>query len=277
MNIARVGLLVVAVAAAGGAAFLVRTLTHKQAHAAHQAVQAPESHVLVAARAIEPGMVLKPDDLRWQPWPQDGVAPNFMTEEGAPRAMSDALGTTVRAHVDAGEPITSAKLVHGKDAGYMAALLAPGMRAISIKIDEESAAGGFVLPGDHVDIVMTHRVDRSAEGGSSENYESETVLSDVKVLAIGQTVDDTNGDKVVQGKTATLELSPSEGELLALAGAQGNLTLLLRSATNSDVTGAIGPKAGLGSRGQNDTIRLVRYGHATRVTPGAIASSGDGR
>jgi len=277
MNIARVGLLVVAVAAAGAAAFLVRTLTHKSAHEqAHQVALAPQRHVLVAARSIEPGTVLKDGDLRWQAWPQDDVTVNFMTEETAPKALGDAIGTTLRAHVDTGEPITAAKLVRSKDAGFMAAMLAPGMRAISTKIDEESAAGGFILPGDHVDIVMTRRVDRSAEGGSSEDYASETVLTNVKVLAIGQTADDNNGSKVVQGKTATLELTPQEGELLALASARGNLTLLLRSA-QSDITAATGPRTVARAAGDGGAIRLVRYAHATRVTPVATGSSGEGR
>ena len=281
MNIARVGLLAVAIAAAGAAAFLVRTLTHKPAHetAQHQLAQAPATQVLVAARALEPGVVVKPGDFRWQAWPAEALSPNFLTEQAAPQSIKDTVGATLRAHVDLGEPITSVKLVRGETAGFLAAMLTPGMRAISTKIDEDTAAGGFILPGDHVDVVMTRRLDRSSDGGAGEDFESRTVLSDVKVLAIGQASDDSNGEKTIQGKTATLELAPQQAELLALADAMGEIKLLLRSAANSDITGAIGPKAGaLGGRGgQDGAIRVVRYSHASRVMPVASISSGDGR
>jgi pilus assembly protein CpaB len=272
MNIARVGLLVVAVGAAGAAAFLVRSLTHKPAHEAHQQIKIPPAEVLVAARAIDPGSQIKAGDLRWQEWPGDALSPNFITDRSTPQALNNTLGETVRAHVDMGEPMTSAKLVKAGSSGFMAAMLTPGMRAISTKIDEVSAAGGFILPGDRVDVVMTRRGDRG------ENYESQTILRDVKVLAIGQAFEETNGEKVMNGKTATLELSPPEAERLALSGAMGNLTLVLRSATNDSVTGATKPKfsslSGLDGNADG-SIRVVRYAHATRVMPAVATATGD--
>jgi pilus assembly protein CpaB len=243
---------------------------------AHQQIKIPPAQVLVAARAIDPGTQIKAGDLRWQEWPGDALSPNFITDRSDAGALSDTLGETVRAHVDMGEPMTSAKLVKAGSSGFMAAMLSPGMRAISTKIDEESAAGGFILPGDRVDVVLTHRVDRSS--GSSDGFETQTILRDVKVLAIGQTFEEANGEKVVNGKTATLELSPSEAERLALSSAMGNLTLVLRSAANDSVTAAMKPKFGsLGGRdGSTDgTIRVVRYAHPTRVTPAISVASGD--
>lgn len=272
MNIARVGLLVVAIGAAGAAAFLVRSLTHKPHEVAHQQIKVPPAQVLVAARAIDPGAQIKAGDLRWQEWPNEALSPNFITDRGSSAALNDTLGETVRAHVEMGEPITSTKLVKAGTAGFMAAMLSPGMRAISTKIDEQSAAGGFILPGDRVDVLMTHRADGRSGSGS---YESQTILRDVKVLAVGQTFDDSNGEKVANGKTATLELSPPEAERLALAGAMGNITLALRSAANDSTTGAIKPKSGSfrGDGGSDGSIRVVRYAHATRVVP--AANSGD--
>jgi pilus assembly protein CpaB len=276
MNIARVGLLVVAVGAAGAAAFLVRGLTHRPAHenAAQIAPKLPPTEVLVAAHAIEPGTIVKPDDVRWQDWPADGVSPTFKTEQSQPKALQDAIGATARAHIDIGEPITDAKLVKGANAGFMAAMLTPGMRAVSTKIDEDTAAGGFILPGDHVDVVLTRRIDRSAEGGPSDDFESRTVLSDVRVLAIGQTYAQTGSDKVVQGRTATLELSPSEAETLTLSAAMGTINLTLRSAASGDITAAIGPRDRAMRHNDGGAIRVIRYSHVARVTPAAPSEPG---
>ena len=280
MNIARVGLLVVAVGAAGAAAFLVRSMTHKPSHeVAHQQIKVPPAQVLVAAHAIDPGSQIKSGDLRWQEWPGDSLSPSFVTDRSNPAALSDTIGETARAHVEMGEPITSAKLVKAGSAGYMAAMMSPGMRAISTKIDEESAAGGFILPGDRVDVLLTHKVQGISGGadnifGGGGGYESETILRDVKVLAIGQTVDENNGQKTVTGRTATLETSPSEAERLALSAAMGNLTLILRSAANDSVTAAIKPDSD-GAGKVNGSIRVVRYAHATRVMPAVSMASGE--
>jgi len=280
MNIARVGLLVVAVGAAGAAAFLVRTMTHKPAHeVAHQQIKVPPAQVLVAAHAIDPGSQVKPGDLRWQEWPGDSLSPSFVTDRSDPAALNNTLGETVRAHVEMGEPITSAKLVKAGSAGYMAAMMSPGMRAISTKIDEESAAGGFILPGDRVDVLLTRKVQGVSGGGDNifgggGGFESETILRDVKVLAIGQTVEETNGQKAVTGKTATLETSPAEAERLALSAAMGNLTLILRSAASGGVTAAVRPESD-GVAKVNGSIRVVRYAHAARVMPAVTMASGD--
>ncbi|MFZ1989464.1 MAG: Flp pilus assembly protein CpaB [Alphaproteobacteria bacterium] len=274
MNIARVGLLVVAVGAAGAAAFLVRSVTHKPAHEmAHQQIKVPPAQVLVAAHAIDPGSQIKAGDLRWQEWPGDSLSPSFVTDRSNPAALSDTLGETARAHVEMGEPITSAKLVKAGSAGYMAAMMSPGMRAISTKIDEESAAGGFILPGDRVDVLLTHKFQGNSGGGDG-GFDSETILRDVKVLAIGQTVDEANGQKTVTGRTATLETSPAEAERLALSAAMGNLTLILRSAANGSVTAATKPESD-GTGKAKGSIRVVRYAHATRVVPAVTTASGD--
>ena len=136
-----------------------------------------------------------------------------------------------RAPFVAGEPIREAKLVDAKGSGFMAAILPHGMRAISTQISPETGAGGFILPNDHVDVILTRRDAGKSSGGAQQG--SETILSNVRVLAIDQNVAEKNGRKVVVGKTATLELSSPQAETLALAQHLGTLSLALRSITDA--------------------------------------------
>jgi pilus assembly protein CpaB len=266
MNIARIGLLAVAVLAAGGAAFLVRSMTHKEVKAKTVAVEAPANDVLVAARALEPGTVLTAADLRWQKWPQEAVNQSYFTSKTSPKATEENTGAIVRSHVEPGEPLTAAKFLKAKDAGFMAAILSSGMRAMSVKIGEESAAGGFILPGDQVDVVLTHKVE---DGGPDTFFSAETILENVRVLAIDQKLAPSGDDKSLPGNTATLELTPRQVELVSAAQATGEISLALRSAATGDITGSTGLAS---SRG--NTIRIVRYAHARRATPALAQSSG---
>jgi pilus assembly protein CpaB len=144
------------------------------------------------------------------------------------------VGSIARVPFSDGEPIREAKLIRADGSGYMAAILPTGMRAVSTDISPETGAGGFILPNDHVDVILTRR-DRDAEqsNGGVETHVSETILNNVRVLAIDQTVEEKNGQRVVVGKTATLELSPPMAERLALAHQLGTLSLALRSLVDS--------------------------------------------
>jgi pilus assembly protein CpaB len=268
MNVARLSLLGVAVLAAGAAAFLMRSMTHREAKAKPAVIEAPASEVLVAAHALVPGAVLTPADLKWQKWPQEAVNDSYFTSKTAPRAAEDAAGAIVRAHVEPGEPLTRAKFVKAKDAGFMAAMLTPGMRAVSIKISEETSAGGFILPGDQVDVISTRKTD---ETSGARAFNSETVLENVRVLAIGQAFEPTGNDKTVVGKTATLELLLAQAELVAAAEAEGDLSLALRSAAQGELTGSISKPA---PRASANIIRTLRYGHAGRTVPALTQASG---
>ncbi|MFO1186060.1 MAG: Flp pilus assembly protein CpaB [Alphaproteobacteria bacterium] len=268
MNIARIGLLAVALLAAGGAAFLMRSMTRKEAAKEKPAIVAvAAAEVLVAARALEPGTVLTPADMRWQKWPEDAVSQTYFTAKGVPKAADEAAGAIVRIHVEPGEPMTRAKFVKAKDAGFMAAMLAPGMRAMSIRIDEDTSAGGFILPGDQVDVLLTHKVE---EQGANGAYTAETILEKVRVLAVGQTFEQSS-DKTVVAKTATIEVTPHQAELLSAAQATGNLSLALRSAAAGDLTASVGQP----SKSRTNTIRIVRYARAGRATPALGNSGGD--
>jgi pilus assembly protein CpaB len=166
----------------------------------------------------------------------------------------------------AGEPIREAKLVNAKGSGFMAAILPTGMRAVSTQISPETGAGGFILPNDRVDVILTRR-DTNADktgGGGGESKTSETVLSNIRVLAIDQNVEEKNGQKVVVGKTATLELTPGQSETLVLSQQIGTLSLALRSVT--DAKGTDKPVEDENSSKRN-TVNVIRFGVSTTTTP----------
>lgn len=263
MNIARLGLLGVAVLAAGGAAFLMRGMTHKDAKVKLAVVEVPSTQVLVAAHVLDPGTRLRLADVRWQKWPGDAVNASYFTSKAAPHAADDAAGSIVHEHLEPGEPLTAASMK--AHVGFMAAMLTPGMRAVSIKISEESAASGLIMPGDFVDVVTVRKMEDGAPEGS---FVAKTVLENVRVRAIDQNFKQEENDKPIVGKTATLELNTHQVEVLEAADAAGTLTLTLRSAPGSDLTAAIRPASS-----GDDTVHVVRYGHASRAIP---ALSGGG-
>jgi len=163
----------------------------------------------------------------------------------------------------AGEPIREAKLINAKGSGFMAAILPSGMRAVSTQISPETSAGGFILPNDRVDVILTHR-DREAEKqAGGEVQTSETILSNVRVLAIDQNVQEKDGQKVVVGKTATLELSPRESETLVLAQRLGSLSLALRSITDTQNDSKTDDK----SDRRSGSVNVIRFGISTTAMP----------
>ena len=169
----------------------------------------------------------------------------------------------MRAPVMAGEPLRDSKVVIGKGAGFMAAILPHGMRAISLDVAPDTGAGGFILPNDHVDVVLTRR-DKAAEKMSGiEKYVSETILRNVRVLAVDQSVEEKDGQKVVVGKTATIELDPRQAETLALSRQLGTLSLTLRSLLDSQ---SPTPEGGDEDDRSGRAINTVRYGVSTQLT-----------
>jgi pilus assembly protein CpaB len=181
--------------------------------------------ILVAKNDIGVGRAVTQDDLSWQPWPISAAGPLFIRRTDRPNALTEFKGAVARAPFIAGEPIREQKLVRADGAGFLSAILPAGMRAISTEISAETGAGGFILPNDHVDVILTRR-DQQA---GSDNVTSDTILRNVRVLAIDQMVEEKNGQKVVVGKTATLELGPHQTEILAQARQRGTISLALRS------------------------------------------------
>ena len=221
----------VALTLAGGTALLVRSyLAQKNGEAEQQALArpaAPQKFVLVARGAILRGQILKPQDLSWQVWPEGGIDKNYI--QVGTRTAESFAGWVARDPFAAGEPISDAKIVSPGSRGFLAAVLRPGMRAISVPVSVTSGISGFVFPGDQVDILITHRTGH----GESQHEAAETVLQDVRVIGIDQKLDSKNGEALV-AHTATFEVTPKQSEMIAVATEIGKLSLTLRSLASNE-------------------------------------------
>jgi pilus assembly protein CpaB len=186
MNAARLIVLVIALAAGGLAALLAsRSGDTPPPPAAPQPVaQIDTTEVLVATEDIGIGQSITTQNMAWQTWPAAGAGPQFIQKKTSPDALASMSGSIVRIAFAAGEPIREAKVIKAGSSGYIAALLPPGMRAIAMEISPEAGAGGFILPNDHVDVILT-RVEKLSQ---EEFFTAETILADVRVLAIDQRV-----------------------------------------------------------------------------------------
>jgi len=300
MKPARIAVICIAAVSALGLALVVRAMgngSEPAAPAAAAPVEArPMAKILVAAKDLAPGKRLTDGDLAWKEWPLDEVNPAFITDgstpmpakpaaeapaekaenvvEGAAKvinrvassgAKADYVGSVVREPILAGEPIVGRKIVRAGDSGYLAAYLEPGMRAMAIGVTVESAAGGFILPGDRVDVVFTAQAQNGVEGGAGK-YVAGTVLHNVKVLAIDQSTRAGDDEQAVVGATATLEVGPQDAEILAQAKAQGELSLSLRSyADTAGPSGSI--RRAAAAAPQRQTVRIYRGGAPEVVTP----------
>jgi pilus assembly protein CpaB len=259
MKAARLIVLGVALAA-GGVAAMLASGNRQSAEAPPPAPPPPPAlatvDVLIAKSDLDTGQVVGQYDVGWQVWPAT-AAGNFITKKERPDAVKDFIGAVVRIPVSAGEPIRDNRVVVAKG-GYMAAILPRGRRAISLDIAPDSSAGGFVLPNDHVDVVLTRRDKAAERPGGGERVVSETILRNVRVLAIDQAVEEKDGQKVVVGKTATIELDPHQVETLAAARQLGTLSLALRSLLDSQ---SQVPEGGDGDdRPDRQNVNTVRYG-----------------
>lgn len=223
-----------------------------------EAPPARTADVLVAAADLPLGNTVAQNDVRWQAWPLDGVPTGVIRREEAGVLEKEVIGTLVRSSFLANEPIRREKLIKPDGSGFLAAVLPAGKRAIAISIDRagNTTAGGFVLPNDRVDIIKTGRQDQAQGGG--ENFTSETILTNIRVLAIGQNIQERNGEKVVVGETATLELDPRQVETVTLAQKSGALSLALRSLADAKDTP---PPEALSER---QGLTLVRFGVTTQ-------------
>lgn len=231
MKPARLLVLVTALGAAGVAALIMARSPAPPTVVVETTTPIKSTELLVAGMDLPVGQVLRAGDLKWQPWPVDLAPGGALTRDNAPNAATELTGSLVRQSFLAGEPMRREKLVKADGSGFMSAILPSGMRALAISIDTRGAtsAGGFILPNDRVDVLRIFRDDEAAKGGGGDSQVAETILSNIRVLAIGQNVQEKNGERVVTGETATLELTPSQTETLALAQRVGQLSLALRS------------------------------------------------
>jgi pilus assembly protein CpaB len=249
MKAARIIVLGVALAAGGGAALMMRGGS-KPATVAAPPPAPPKTEVLVAATDLPLGQAVKKEHLRWQVWPEE-TSQNLIRKSTEPGAVDELPGWIVRNPMLVGEPIRREKLIKGSG-GYMSAILPAGMRAVAISIDNRgaSSAGGFILPNDRVDVIRT--VQSNADDGAPPAV-SEIILANIRVLAIGQTIQERNGEKVVTGETATLELTPAQSEQVILAQKVGQLSLALRSLADVNETGTP-------AREERNSLQIIRFG-----------------
>ena len=189
--------------------------------------------VLFASGNVGRGERITEASLEFRPWPADKISPNFITEENRPQAIADLSGAIVRSDIFEGEPLNEAKLVRAGQAGLMAALLEPGMRAVTTRVAVDSAVGGFILPGDRVDVIHTVQLPRNRNDdnqGAVAAYSANTIFQNVKVLAMNQVyASGPDSPASVQAPSyATFELSQQDAERLEEAGKTGSLSLTLR-------------------------------------------------
>jgi pilus assembly protein CpaB len=207
--------------------------------------------ILVAKTDIAVGRSVSSENLAWQAWPIKAAGPLFIKRSVRPNAIEDLKGAVARSSFVIGEPLREQKLVLAGGGGFMSAILPAGMRAVSTEISAETGAGGFILPNDYVDVLLTRQ--------DEERFVSETILRNVRVLAIDQTIQEKDGQRVVVGKTATLELSPRQSETLTLSRRRGSLSLALRSL--ADAKPASGAKEE--DDGRTGNVNFVRFGVTT--------------
>jgi pilus assembly protein CpaB len=261
MNTARIVVLAIALSAGGVAAYLASGSDTKPAPAAPVA-QLQTVDVLVAKSDIGLGQTVAPDDMQWQTWPAATASNTFIRRSDRPDAATQVAGSIARAPFIAGEPMREQKLVKANGSGFMAAILPTGMRAISTEISPETGAGGFILPNDRVDVLLTKREKNAERPGAPDVINSEIILPNIRVLAIDQAPKEKDGQNSVIGKTVTLELRPEQAETLSRARQTGTLSLALRSLVDINMVETRtddGPTRG-------ETINVVRYGIASSTT-----------
>ncbi|WP_407170620.1 Flp pilus assembly protein CpaB [Bradyrhizobium sp. ORS 111] len=262
MNTARIVVLAIAGCAGLAALYLASGSDNKPAPVAAPVAQLPTVDILVARSDIGLGQTVKPDDLQWQTWPAATASNSFMRRDTRADAIKDVTGSIARAPFIQGEPIREQKLVKADGSGFMAAILPSGMRAVSTEISPETAAGGFILPNDRVDVLLSRR-DKNPDRAGADVVNSEVILTNVRVLAIDQAPKEKDGTNAVIGKTVTLELKPEQTETLARARQSGTLSLALRSIADLNATDL--PTDDNHNR-RGETVNVIRYGVASQAT-----------
>jgi pilus assembly protein CpaB len=268
MSPRRIIFIVIALVAAGATIFLGRAWLAAERNV--QVVQAkapapqpkPEKMVLVAQGDLHAGQFVRPENLRWQAWPDDGVAKSYIVS--GDHQLEDYVGAIVRSAIGDGEPITDDRVVRPGDRGFLAAVLRPGYRAVTVPLTPAEANAGFVFPGDHVDLIATMTLNEAdpdspnANSANDQHHASETVLTDLRVLALDQRADDQKKEISV-AKTATLEVTPKQAEVVAVVGDIGKLSLSLRSLAKDDSSEAANEEtSGVSYTFDSDATHLIR-------------------
>jgi len=245
MNVRIIAGLGIALLAGAGAFFLVLTMSPSESPV--QIVQPSKEktvRVLVSTRDILRGERLILPDTRWVAWPKKAVQPTFITDE-MPEAREGLTTAVARSLIVTGEPLVEAKVVKPGNSGLMAAIIAPGMRAVTTRVSPETASGGFILPGDRVDVLMTGN-----RGGRTR-----VLFEDVRVLAVNTTYSENLESAHIDSSNVTMQLTPDDAEVFLTARGQGSMSLVLRSIFTPE-----GDVVATGKRSSDVTV--IRYGRS---------------
>lgn len=268
MKVSRLMILGVALFSAIGAGYIAKMMAAAPAapEVSDKAPAAPAikmTKVLVVGDTVPVGGKLA-DVMKWQTWPADAVVPGLVTEETQADAMEKYKDSIARTVLYAGEPVREEKLIDGAKS-FMSSILPAGKRAIATQIAADTSAGGFILPNDYVDIVMARR--KPAANGQPEGFVTETILTNIRILAIDQTVqEDETGKKVIVGQTATLELTPPQAELITVAQQMADrLSLTLRPIADAQEPVTSPGEYLVSGEGRRGTVRLIKSGEISEV------------
>ncbi len=272
--------LMIAVGAAGVAAYLVNNYLQQQGQQAETGQEVlpvfTGQRVLVADKDIAAGEALRPSMFWWQPWPEEDILSTYKVIGDAAGATEQQIfnrrtaleaslsGKVARRFVAAGEPLTDRTVFDRASASFMAGALQPGMRAIAIPVNETSGAAGFILPGDRVDVLLTHDITAALPRGVASpgadapvaRYLSETILESLRVLAVDQDFREDDEDARVV-KTVTVEVTARQAEVVNLAKEMGSMTLTLRALSDRQAPVGLASLLGFGDRPAEQERRMV--------------------
>lgn len=252
----RFAILLFALLSGGAASWLALGVAAEPAAAVAEVPKAPREEVLVASSELARGATLQEANMRWQPWEGD-IPPVFISRSSRPDAIATLKGMLAQTSFVAGEPMREDKLA-ARGSGFLSSLLPSGKRAIAVRVTAESTAGGFILPNDHVDVI--HTATRPDPSGTDGKVVSRTILSNIRVLAVDQTVSQGDDGTSVIGKTATLEANPEQIATIAAAEASGTVSLALRPLADNDEPPILGAE-----ETQRGFVRIVSGGNTSMV------------
>ncbi len=248
MNVSRIAILGVAVVAGAGAFILI--LSQNKDISPVQIVEPVREEtvrVLVSSRDIQRGERLALEDTNWVVWPKKAVQPTFITDDNS-AAREELESAVARSLIVTGEPLVNAKVVRAGSSSLMAAILSPGMRAVTMRVSPETSSGGFILPGDKVDILLTG-------GRKDANAAARTIFEDVRVLAVDTLFSENSETAHVAGSNVTLELAPMDAETFISARDSGSMSLILRSIFK--------PETELqATERRSSNVSVIRYGRS---------------
>lgn len=269
MPASKMVILGIAAVAAAGAGYIAKNFVTQPAPVVVEASQQPEvplTQVMVLTGDVAMGQPLA-ENISWENWPIAGVSDGFMTKETDPEALEKFSNSLARVNLYKGEPLRKSKLV-GEGTSFMSSILPKGTRAVATQISADTSAGGFILPNDYVDVIMTRKQAKTEES-QADTFITETILRNIKVLAIDQAIqEDEEGRRVKVGETATLELTPQQAEIITVAQQMADrLTLALRSITDTQEKNLEDADYLVGGSGKRGTVRLIKQGEVTEVGP----------